>query len=260
MKVWVRRAKRSGACWGSFLQRSATLTVQVIICYKSLFYGVHACHDFTATSLSFIFTINLYWELWSVMSALDEAAYHNKNAKRADKFFSWPRAHAIQTPCAVRALNQKGKKKKKSGGGVSTFIIAIVLWCAACSAPVWASRYHCGTVQWVMGIANHWQSEFPSQPYTRRQLWRSTRIYSSPLSTAGCPRSFLSSYPESALWRFRFLRGRRGRIKRHLKHLTQFIVSNGKPSPTTHCHCLGGPAVWQRKSLSNSSRGAKKKT
>lgn len=72
----------------------------------------------------------------------------------------------------------------KTGGSISTFITAIVLWCAVLPS-LWAPRYHCSTVQWVMGIAKHWQSEFHSQPYTRRQFWRSASIYSLPLSPAG---------------------------------------------------------------------------
>lgn len=58
------------------------------------------------------------------------------------------------------------------------------------------SHYHCNTAQWVMGRANHWQSEFYSQPYTRGQSWMGARIYREPSSPAGCPWLLLFSHQD----------------------------------------------------------------
>lgn len=128
------------------------------------------------------------------------------------------------TTCGWSTSNRKKKAVAAYRRSSLPLFCDVLPFCPNSGPP----RHHCSTVQWVMGIANHWQSEFPSQPYTRRQLWRSARIYSLPLSPAGCPRSFLPSYPQSAPPQaFHILRGRDGRINRLFKTLD--IVSSGDP-------------------------------
>lgn len=150
------------------------------------------------------------------IAALDDTRYWTEEVQLT--------MHAMQTARVVGALRVPVAVYRHSS------FITIVLWCAAALPRLRAPRYHCSTVQRVMGIANHWQSEFHSQPYTRRQFWRSASIYSLPLSPAGSPRSFLSSYPGSAPPEFHILCGKVGTKNRHL---TQFIVSTGKPIPTS---------------------------
>ena len=173
----VGREGKKRTCLGKFLERSATLTLTVIVSYKILlsrpsFYNHR------------LLSLQLYWELWS----LSEVQRHIETRTEPTN---------CSTDHTCNANTACHWSTSKTGGSVSTFIIAIVLWCAAARPYLWAPRYHCSTAHWVMGIANHWQREFHSQPYTRRQVWRSARIYSLPLSPAGCPRSFLSSYPKS---------------------------------------------------------------
>lgn len=62
--------------------------------------------------------------------------------------------------------------------------------------PPTPSRYRCSSES--NGPPRHWQTEFHSQPDTRRQFWGSARIYSFPLSLAGCPPSLYKRW--ARLW------------------------------------------------------------
>lgn len=110
-------------------------------------------------------------------------------------------------------------------------------------------RYQCSTVQWAMGIANYWQSEFHSRTYTRRQLWKSARIYSLLLSQAGRPRIRPLFLFRKQCTRVSHVRASRSKTLETLDIVYSWKMAN----PFLFLISWVGK-VWQWRLLSNSSR------
>lgn len=100
MNICVRGGKRSRACLGKFLERSATLTVTVIVSYKTLL-SLPSLYNYSLLSLQPSYTESLIYEI----PAKDEVESHNK-IEQLNRRIVQPTTHAMQTLRVVGALQK----------------------------------------------------------------------------------------------------------------------------------------------------------
>lgn len=86
MNVCASGEKRSGACLGKFLERSATLAVTIIVCYKTLKKTAIALQPQSSIFCSQVIPRALIYEL----PALDEVERRNKTRAEPTELFNQP--------------------------------------------------------------------------------------------------------------------------------------------------------------------------